>query len=42
MLFNGPIEGAVLLTVSQDHGLTVSDLLGVTGVGVAATVLARR
>jgi hypothetical protein len=42
VLFNGPIEGAVLLTVTRSHGLTVSDLLGVLGTAVAVTVLVRR
>jgi hypothetical protein len=42
VLFNGPIEGAVLLTVTPDHGLTVSDLLGVMGAMVATAVLLRR
>lgn len=39
--FNGPIEGPVLLTLSPDHGLTVSDLLAVVGVGVGAAALLR-
>ncbi len=42
VLFNGPLEGPVLLTLSQTHGVTVSDLLAVVGVLVAAAVLARR
>jgi hypothetical protein len=42
VLFNGTLEGAVLLTFSTDHGLTVSDLLGVVGVAVAVTMLLRR
>ena len=42
VLFNGPIEGAILLTFSSDHGLTVSDLLAVVAVLVAAVVLVRR
>ena len=42
VLFNGPIEGAVLLTFSPDHGVTVSDLLGVVGATVAVAVLLRR
>jgi hypothetical protein len=41
VLFNGPIEGSILLTLSTDHGVTVSDLLAVVGVLVAGTVLLR-
>ena len=39
VLFNGPIEGPILLTLSANHGLTVSDLLAVLGVLVAGAVL---
>ena len=39
VLFNGPIEGPILLTISTSHGLTVSDLLAVVGVLVAGAVL---
>jgi hypothetical protein len=39
VLFNGPIEGPILLTISSTHGLTVSDLLAVVGVLVAAVLL---
>ena len=39
VLFNGPIEGPILLTISSSHGLTVSDLLAVLGVLVAGAVL---
>ena len=42
VLFNGPLEGPVLLTFSRDHGLTVSDLLAVLAVLVALAVLLRR
>ena len=42
VLFNGPLEGAVLLTLTRDHGLTVSDLLAVVAVLVALVVLLRR
>jgi hypothetical protein len=41
VLFNGPIEGPILLTLSTDHGVTVSDLLAVVGVLVAGVVLLR-
>ncbi len=39
VLFNGPIEGPVLVSLSPTHGITVSDLLAVVGVLVAAGVL---
>ena len=39
VLFNGPIEGPILLRLSTNHGLTVSDLLAVVGVLVAGVVL---
>jgi Na+-transporting methylmalonyl-CoA/oxaloacetate decarboxylase beta subunit len=39
VLFNGPIEGPILLTLSSNHGLTVSDLLAAVGVLVAGVVL---
>jgi hypothetical protein len=41
VLFNGPIEGPILLTFSRDHGLTVSDLLAVVALLVAVVVLRR-
>ena len=41
VLFNGPIEGPILLTFSTDHGLTVSDLLAAVGVLVGGVVLVR-
>ena len=40
VLFNGPIEGPGLLTLSTNHGRTVSDLLAVVSVLVAGAVLA--
>ena len=42
VLFNGPIEGPILLRLSANHGLTVSDLLAVVGVLVAGAVLLLR
>jgi hypothetical protein len=42
VLFNGPIEGPILVTLAPDHGLTVSDLLAVLGVLVAGGVLLLR
>lgn len=41
VLFNGSLEGPVLLTVSENHGLTVSDLLAAVAVLVAGSVLLR-
>jgi uncharacterized membrane protein HdeD (DUF308 family) len=41
VVFNGPIEGPILLTFTKDHGVTVSDLLGVLGLAVALVVLRR-
>jgi hypothetical protein len=41
VLFNGPIEGPILLTFTADHGLTVSDLLAVVAVLVALVALLR-
>jgi hypothetical protein len=39
VLFNGTLEGPVLVTLTPTHGLTVSDLLAVVGVLVAAGAL---
>jgi hypothetical protein len=41
LALNGPLEGAVLLRVSGDHGLTLGDLLVLPAVVVAAAVAAR-
>jgi hypothetical protein len=38
---NTPIEGPVILPLSNDHGVTVADLLSVAGFGIAALVLWR-
>lgn len=32
---NKPMEGAVLVTLSADHGVTAADLAGVAGLGLA-------
>jgi hypothetical protein len=40
-LVNGPVEGVVLISLTEDHGLTSADLAGVAGLGVAAWVWAR-
>jgi hypothetical protein len=40
MLVNGPVEGAVLLSVTRNHGLTVADLPSVA-LFVASAVIAR-
>jgi hypothetical protein len=39
-LFNGPLEGATLFAVSQSHGVTVSDLISLAGLMIAAWRLA--
>ena len=36
LLVNGPMEGAVLVKVSKQHGFTAADLAGVAGLGLAA------
>lgn len=41
LALNGPMEGAVLLHVSRDHGITVADLLVVPALLVAVVVAAR-
>lgn len=33
---NGPLEGRILWTFTQQHGLTVSDLLSAAGLAIAA------
>ncbi|BBY28633.1 hypothetical protein [Mycolicibacterium sediminis] len=40
-LTNGPLEGPVLWTLSADHGITVSDLLSVAAVALAAVEFRR-
>ncbi len=42
VLFNGPLEGSVLLTLTSTHGVTTSDLLAVVAVVVAVAVLTGR
>ncbi|WP_338325460.1 hypothetical protein [Prescottella subtropica] len=36
VLVNGPIEGHILWTLTPEHGVTVSDLLSVIAIVVAA------
>lgn len=36
LLVNDPMEGPVLLTVAEDHGLTAADLAGLAGLLIAA------
>jgi len=36
LLINGNAEGAVLWSVTRDHGMTETDLAGLAGLGVAA------
>jgi hypothetical protein len=40
LLFNGPIEGPTLVVISSSHGITLSDLLSVACLGLAAWRLA--
>jgi hypothetical protein len=35
LVVNGPMEGLVLWTVSEDHGVTGRDLAGFTGLALA-------
>lgn len=42
ILFNGPIEGHVLLSFTYENGLTESDLLSAAGFAIAARALWRR
>lgn len=36
LLFNGPLEGQVLISVTPQNGLTVSDLFSFIAFGIAA------
>jgi hypothetical protein len=36
LLFNGPIEGPVLVVISYSHGITLSDLFSVFCLGLAS------
>jgi hypothetical protein len=36
LLFNGPMEGPVLIVISWSHGVTVGDLLSVVCLGLSA------
>ncbi|PYE20147.1 hypothetical protein DFR67_102285 [Williamsia limnetica] len=42
VLFNGPIEGHVILSFTPENGLTESDLLSVAGIGIALWALRKR
>ena len=42
ILFNGPVEGAVLYSFTPANGLTESDLLSVAGLGIAIYTLRKR
>lgn len=41
-LNNGHLEGPILLTFGQQHGLTLSDLIGISGIAVSMLTLWRR
>jgi hypothetical protein len=38
ILIDGPIEGPVLLTLNQSHGVTMADMLSVIAVFAAAVL----
>ncbi|QMU22866.1 hypothetical protein [Gordonia rubripertincta] len=40
-MWNGPIEGRVLLSINLDHGFTESDILSILGLGIAAITFTR-
>ncbi|MCZ4653816.1 hypothetical protein O4157_20630 [Gordonia amicalis] len=40
-MWNGPIEGRVLISINIDHGFTESDILSILGVGIAAITFTR-
>ena len=40
LLLNDPLEGAVVLVVTHDHGLTVGDLLGIPPLLLGGALLA--
>ncbi|MDH3022478.1 hypothetical protein QEN41_21105 [Gordonia alkanivorans] len=40
-MWNGPIEGRVLISVSMNHGFTESDILSIIGLGIAAITFTR-
>ncbi|MBY6539134.1 hypothetical protein HQ325_10660 [Rhodococcus sp. BP-349] len=44
LLFNGPLEGRVLVVFSPQHGFTESDVLSIVGmiIGAVGVVRARR
>ena len=35
---NGPVEGRTLLVLSQNHGITVADMLSVVALAMAAVI----
>jgi hypothetical protein len=41
VIWNGPIEGAVLVSFTPDHGITESDVLGSAAILIAAATLVR-
>ncbi|MDH3009309.1 hypothetical protein [Gordonia alkanivorans] len=40
-MWNGPIEGRVLVSISVNHGFTESDILSIVGVVIAAITFVR-
>ncbi|MDH3052447.1 hypothetical protein QEN42_21700 [Gordonia alkanivorans] len=41
LLWNGPIEGRVLVSININHGFTESDILSILGVVIAAVTFVR-
>lgn len=41
VVWNGPIEGAVLVSLTPDHGVTESDVLGAVAVLIAGGTVVR-
>ncbi|MDS1115995.1 hypothetical protein RD149_19800 [Gordonia westfalica] len=40
-MWNGPVEGRVLISININHGFTESDILSILGVVIAAITFAR-
>ncbi|GAA1885429.1 hypothetical protein [Williamsia serinedens] len=41
VIWNGPIEGAVLVSFTPDHGITESDVLGAVALVIAGATVVR-
>ncbi|MDV6314715.1 hypothetical protein M0655_19685 [Gordonia amicalis] len=40
-MWNGPVEGRVLISININHGFTESDILSILGVAIAAVTFTR-